>query len=95
MDVPCDMIAQAVAGYLDVGDLITSSCATFIRVLTTMVQGLGPQRSVVQLDPSELTDRVIVGSFVCHLQAHGAPLELPRSSTGASALTTRRPRASA
>jgi hypothetical protein len=77
-----------ITGYLDVDDLATSGCTAFTCFLTTMAQGLEPQCSMVQLGISEPTERVVVGSFVT-ICRRTAPLELPRSSTGASALITR------
>ena len=94
MEIPCDTIGAAVAGYLDAGDFTPASRTTYRRVLQGMARQLGPGRPVAELDAGELAawfgrtrgahgpatwnrDRVIVRSFVRHLQAHGAVLELP------------------
>jgi integrase len=87
MEIPCDTIGAAVAGYLDAGDFTPSSRTTYRREL-------GPDRPIAELDADQLAawfqrtrdvcapatwnrDRVIVHAFVRHLQAHGAALELP------------------
>jgi integrase len=94
MEIPCDTIGQAVAGYLDAGDFTPASRATYRRVLTGMARELGPGRALAELDAGELTawfqhthaahgpatwnrDRVIIRSFVRHLQHQGVAVELP------------------
>jgi hypothetical protein len=90
MEIPCDTIGAAVAGYLDAGDFTPSSRTTYRRVLEGMARALGPERAVAELDAAELgawfqraragdgePRPVIVRAFVRHLQEHGATLELP------------------
>jgi integrase len=55
MQIPCDTIGQAVAGYLDAGDLTPASRTTYARVLEGMARELGPGRAVAELDAAELT----------------------------------------
>jgi integrase len=54
MEIPCDTIGQAVAGYLDAGDFTPASRTTYRRVLTGMARALGPGRPVAELDAAEL-----------------------------------------
>jgi integrase len=55
MEIPCDTIGAAVAGYLDAGDFTPSSRTTYRRVLEGMARELGPGRAVAELDAAELT----------------------------------------
>ncbi len=54
MEIPCDTIGAAVAGYLDAGDFTPSSRTTYRRVLEGMARALGPERAVAELDAAEL-----------------------------------------
>ena len=54
MEIPCDTIGQAVAGYLDAGDFTTASRTTYRRVLEGMARLLGPGRAVAELDADQL-----------------------------------------
>jgi hypothetical protein len=55
MEIPCDTIGQAVAGYLDASDFTAASRTAYRRVLTGMARALGPGRAVAELDAGELT----------------------------------------
>jgi integrase/recombinase XerC/integrase/recombinase XerD len=54
MEIPCDTIGQAVAGYLEAGDFSHASRTTYARVLVCMARALGPGRAVTDLDAAEL-----------------------------------------
>src|SRR5919198_3686642 len=54
MEIPCDTIGAAVAGYLDAGDFPPASRTTYRRVLQGMARQLGPGRPVAELDAGEL-----------------------------------------
>jgi integrase/recombinase XerC/integrase/recombinase XerD len=54
MEIPCDTIGAAVAGYLDAGDFTPSSRTTYRRVLEGMARSLGPGRAAAELDAAEL-----------------------------------------
>jgi integrase len=55
MEIPCDTIGQAVAGYLDAGDFTPASRTTYRRVLEGMARELGPGRALAELNAGELT----------------------------------------
>jgi hypothetical protein len=54
MEIPCDTVGAAVAGYLDAGDFAPASRTTYRRVLEGMARELGPGRPVAELDAGEL-----------------------------------------
>jgi integrase len=54
MEIPCDTIGEAVASYLDAGDLTPASRTTYARVLEGMARELGPGRPIGELDAGEL-----------------------------------------
>jgi hypothetical protein len=54
MEIPCDTIGQAVAGYLDAGDFTPASRITYRRVLEGMARSLESGRAVAELDTGEL-----------------------------------------
>jgi integrase len=55
MQIPCDTTGQAVATYLDAGDITPASRTTYRRVLEGMARALGPERALAELDAGELT----------------------------------------